>query len=82
VGQFHGETSGFIGGHDAFCGRGHLRGGPVDRGEEVDVVADAVDDVVRLDGVAAGEGVTEVAGECVEPDADQSAVQLDLPLIA
>nr|WP_162931260.1 hypothetical protein [Streptomyces sporangiiformans] len=40
VGQLHGEASGFVGGDDALGGRGHLRGGPVDRGEEVDVVTD------------------------------------------
>ena len=76
VGQFHGEACGFIGGDDAFGGRRHLGGGPVDRGEEVDVVADPVDDLMGLDGVAACQGVTEVVGERVEPDADQSAVQL------
>jgi len=75
VGRLHGEAGGFIGGDDALGGRRHLRGGPVDRSKEVDVVTDPVDDLVCLDGVAARQGVTEVVGERAETDADEAAVQ-------
>lgn len=49
---------------------------PLEGGEEVHVVADSVDEVVSLDGVAARECVSVVLGERVQPDADQLAVQL------
>jgi hypothetical protein len=60
---------------------------PLERREEVNVIADAADDVVGLDGVPTGEGTAVVLGERVQSDPDQASVQLfhlagPLPVLA
>ena len=58
------------------CGCGHLLAGACEGGEQVHIVADALDDGAGLDGVAASEGVSVVVRECVQGDADEAVVLL------
>lgn len=67
-------TGGLVRGGDACGGFGHLLAGACDGGEKVHVLADALHDVVGLDGIAAGEGVSVVVRECVQGDADEAVV--------
>lgn len=49
--------------------------GASDRGEQVDIVTDAADEAMSLDGVSAREPVAEVLGERFQADADEPMVQ-------